>query len=255
MTDLHHYPLEVDRVGTVIVDFRDHSGLLWLQHLIGDELAAYDIERGLFRALSRFLREDHVFWDVGANAGTVSAYVAKTFPKVKIFAFEPNPSIFSSLATLFSKVERVRVYPFALSHEDTTVMLTIPKGKSVGGSIEGIEYVLKTSSLTEEDVEQVTVKAFKGDSLLRSEASLLPPHVIKLDVEGHEPSALAGFAEIIRQHHPVIFFEHLYLSDPDVAKVVPEGYSIHSVDNITGELTPAFDRSVGHNSVLVPLRG
>ena len=126
LPSLHRYPLEVDGVGTVIVDFRDHSGFLWLQHLIGDELAAYDIGRGLFIALRRLLKEDLVFWDIGANAGTVSAYVATAFPGTRIFAFEPNPGIFNSLAALFSNVPRVTVYPLALSDKDATVVLTIP---------------------------------------------------------------------------------------------------------------------------------
>ena len=240
-------------MGTVIVDFRDHSGFLWLQHLIGDELAAYDIGRGLFIALRRLLKEDLVFWDIGANAGTVSAYVATAFPGTRIFAFEPNPGIFNSLAALFSNVPRVTVYPLALSDKDATVVLTIPKGKSVGGSIEGIEYVLKTSSLTEKEVDQVTVKAFKGDSLFLTEPSIAPPNVIKIDVEGHEPSVLAGLSETMHRHRPAILFEHLYLSDQEVAKLVPEGYSLHSVNNTTGELISVFDRSVGHNSALLPV--
>src|SRR4026208_1048204 len=50
---LQNFPLDVKGIGTVPVDFRDYSGFLWMQHLLGDTLAAHDIETGLFRALER----------------------------------------------------------------------------------------------------------------------------------------------------------------------------------------------------------
>ena len=249
---LQHYPLEVKGVGSVHVDFRDYSGVLWLQHLLGEKLAAFDIEKGLFQAIARALKDEQVFWDVGANLGTISAFIVTSMPRVKVFAFEPNPDIFKSLDTLFIDSAGVRVFPFALSDTDGQVALTIPKGKSVGASIEGIDYVLKTGSLTANDVVQVQVQAFSGDSLLESNRDLLPPHVVKIDVEGHEPAVLNGFARTVAKYRPVIFFEHLYLSDNEVAKLVPQGYVIRSVDDTTGEFSPGFDRSVGHNSVLIP---
>lgn len=235
------------------VDFRDYSGMLWLQHLLGEKLAAFDIEDGLFQAIARTLKDEQVFWDVGANVGTISAFVASSLPRTKVFAFEPNPDIFKSIDTLFIDYPRVRVFPFALSDADSEVALTIPRGKSVGASIEGIDYVLKTGSLTESDVYQVQVHAFSGDSLLESNGNLLPPNVIKIDVEGHEPAVLNGLSKTVAKYRPVIFFEHLYLSDDEVAKLVPQGYAIRSVDNATGEFSSTFDRSVGHNSVLLPV--
>lgn len=252
LSGLQRYPLGVKGVGTVPVDFRDHAGFLWLQHLLGDKLAAFDIEEGLFRALTRLLKPQDVFWDIGANMGTVSAYVATSFPQVRIFAFEPNPGIFKSVHALFADHARVKVYPFALSNADAEVAMTIPKGKSVGGSIEGLDYVLTTSNLTQQDVEQVRVRAFRGDTLIEQESALSAPNVIKIDVEGHEVSVIEGFTKTIAKCQPAIIFEHLYLSDADVSRLIPSGYSIRSVNNESGELTAVFDRSVGHNSVLLP---
>ena len=250
---LQNYPLPIKDVGTVIVDFRDYSGLLWLQHLLGDRMAAFDVEDGLCKALKRLIREDDIFWDVGANAGIVSAFVSTTMPTVKVYAFEPNPDIFKSISSLFLKQSRVKVYPFALSDRNADVVLTIPKGKSVGGSIEGTDYVLKTSSLKKEDVDEVQVRAFRADSLIESNADVLPPTIVKIDAEGHEVAVIRGLTKTIAKARPVIFFEHLYLSDKDIMTLVPDGYSLHSLHNLTGEFTKAFDRAVGHNSVLLPL--
>ena len=67
-----------------------------------------------------------------------------------------------------------------------------------------------------------------------------------------KPGALI-FQKTISRCRPVIIFEHLYLPDADVTSLTPHGYSIRSIDNASGELTTAFDRSVGHNSVLLPV--
>jgi len=249
---LQSYPLRIEGVGTMAVDFRDYSGLLWLQHLIGDQLAAWDIETGIFSATRQFLKNGDVFWDVGANAGTVSAFVATEFKSSRICAFEPNPRLAGALSGLFATVDRVAVFPYALSDGDAEVVLTIPKGKSVGASIVGIDYVLKTSNLQPDAVEQVSVKAFSGDSLLQQDSTIAAPNVIKIDVEGHEGAVLKGLADTIATYRPVMFFEHLYLSDSDVRALVPEGYSLHSIHEPSGELTAGFERHTGHNSALIP---
>lgn len=56
----------------------------------------------------------------------------------------------------------------------------------------------------------------------------------------------------IREHRPILFFEHLELSDEQVAALVPEGYSLGTVSDETGAILPCFDRSKGHNSALTP---
>ena len=252
MKGLQNFPLDVKGIGTVPVDFRDYSGFLWMQHLLGDTLAAHDIETGLFRALERRLRSGMVFWDVGANAGTVAAYVAANCPGVRVVGFEPNPSIFQSLRLLFNSSTTVRVLPYALSNTDGRVVLTIPKGKSTGASVVGKDYVLSTSNLRPEDVEEVTVEAYRGDSLSGIDSTIVSPDVIKIDVEGHEAAVIAGLERIIKEKQPVLIFEHLYLTDDAVNALIPPGYTIHSIDNDTGEFCSGFDRKIGHNSALVP---
>jgi FkbM family methyltransferase len=252
VSGLQQYPLQVRGVGIVPVDLRDYAGRLWLQHLLGDSLAPFDLEDGLSRSMAAMMKKDTVVWDVGANVGMVTAALTTAFPHSRIFTFEPNPFLFQSLETLFAGHSNVTILPYALSDEDGDALLTIPRGKSVGASIKGFDYVLQTANLTENDVVQTPVRAVRGDSLLQSEDGVLPPQVIKIDVEGHEAAVLCGLAGIISRYRPVIFFEHLYLSDEEVSRLVPPGYMLQSVANTDGRLTDGFDRSAGHNSVLIP---
>jgi FkbM family methyltransferase len=198
------------------------------------------------------MKEGDVVWDVGANIGMVTAAVAREFPQSSIFSFEPNPFLCQSLQALFCNAPHVTVLPFALSDADADVQLLIPRGKSVGASIRGVEYLVETANLKPSDLVQRPVTAVRGDSLLRREPAILPPKIVKIDVEGHEAAVIAGLTDTISRFRPTIFFEHLYLSDQEIARLVPSSYSLRSVSDSSGALTSSFDRSVGHNSVLLP---
>lgn len=88
---LQNYPLQIEGLGTVPVDFRDSSGFVWLNHLLGEKLDTKVMEKGLFHALDRVLKEEDVFWDVGANIGTISVHVVTRHRHVRIFALNPTP--------------------------------------------------------------------------------------------------------------------------------------------------------------------
>jgi hypothetical protein len=79
------------------------------------------------------------------------------------------------------------------------------------------------------------------------------PDVVKIDTEGHETHVLAGMTRIISEHRPIIFFEHIGITDNDVARLTPPGYLIKTIKNDDGSLTAAFERGAGHNSVLIPI--
>jgi len=197
------------------------------------------------------LPDSGVFWDVGASNGFVTTAIRRRCPSVRIVSFEPNPVLAQSLKELFTG-HPVQVYTLALSDRDGDVVLTMPKHKSVGASIEGRERVMATAALAANELVDVPTRAVSGDSFLAQRPSETPPHVIKLDVEAHEAVVLRGLERTIHTYRPVVFFEHLYLSDEQVANVVPAGYQLRSVRE-DGTLTERFDRSVGHNSVLLPI--
>jgi len=248
---LQAYPLRVPGIGTLRVDLRDFAGRLWLTHLLGDTLAPYDTEEGLSTAIATVLPNNGVFWDVGASNGFVTTEIRRRCPSVHILAFEPNPVLAESLTELFAG-HPVKAFALALSDHDADVVLTMPKHKSVGASIQGRDYVMATSGLNADHVVDVPTRAVSGDSFLAHHPTETPPHVIKLDVEGHEVVVLRGLERTLHAHRPVVFFEHLYLSDDQLAALVPAGYRVRSVRD-DGTLTERFDRSVGHNSVLLPI--
>lgn len=92
-----------------------------------------------------------------------------------------------------------------------------------------------------------------ADSLV-FERGFLPPTIVKIDTEGHEPRVFSGMTRIISEFQPIIFFEHIGMTDHEIANLTPKGCRLGSVAQPSGIITNAFDRDVGHNSVMFPVK-
>jgi FkbM family methyltransferase len=235
---LHAYPLPVPEVGVALLDFRDVEAFAMVNFLLGD----LGNNANLFRRLEEALRPGDVFWDVGANVGMVSGHLAHPrFQLSSLHAFEPNPSPLRTLQSLFSANARCVVHPFGLGEKDQMITLNLSSAGSSLGSM----------SRDFHEGKQIQVQVRRGDAA-RRELRLPPPQVIKIDVEGFEPSVLAGLTETIAEHRPILVFEHLFLSDEQIRELTPRGYELYFIQD-DGSITPDFsDRRKGHDAIVVP---
>jgi FkbM family methyltransferase len=220
------------------VDFRELSALGWLNTMLGDDYQ----ERPMIAAICRHLHAGSVFWDIGSNAGIVSYEISHLAKYREHHYFEPNPKIYPWVEAALSHLDHATGHKVALSGENGSATFYVPRKGSAFGSLEGGG---------DADREEIQVSKRTCDSLV-FEDGLLPPSVIKIDTEGHEIQVLAGMKRIIELHRPVIFFEHIEISDEEIRSLVPAGYSLKTVSNSKGGLTDSFEREAGHNSVLLP---
>jgi len=227
-------------IGETTVDFRDTSAFYWLNCLLGDRSE----EQGLNVIIRRYLRPESTFWDVGANAGLISALVFASDPTVNIISIEPNPSLAARLKLLFANHKRILVLDRGLSGVDGEASLFIPDGASSVGTLEARGGA---------HGKTVKVPLSRGDSLLDEFPRFAPPALIKIDVEGHESAVFQGLSRVIGRHRPVIIFEHLFLPDEIVEQLTPPGYERFSIHDETGELIPRIERRLSHNSLLLPV--
>ncbi|MDR2462560.1 MAG: FkbM family methyltransferase [Verrucomicrobiales bacterium] len=232
---LQNFPLPIDSIGTVPVNFTDVSAFAWLNHTLGDP----EPETGLLKFILSNFNNDGVFWDVGANIGTVGGLVLRHFPRARYFLFEPNPDLAKQLRALFAGHPNVSVAETALSRQSGTALFSIPDGNS---TLAGI------ASAADGQARPVILTA--GDDFLSS-PSALAPTLIKIDVEGHEPETLAGCVGLIGKYRPTIIFEHLFLSAETVRNLIPRGYRLFYLHDQSGELSPALDPANSHNAVLL----
>jgi FkbM family methyltransferase len=142
-----------------------------------------------------------VFIDIGAHMGTYSMMVHRHTPCRRIIAFEPDPLIFAHLqANLLVNrmVDAVETHMLAVSDKQdvTGFVRGEPRYDVLGRVCEANE----TASIFVQTVRLDSMLAVRGDVI-----------ALKIDIEGHEASAVAGMRELLRNNNcfmQVECFEH-----------------------------------------------
>lgn len=143
--------------------------------------------------IDRWVRSGDVVFDVGANTGVYTLYIALRHPDARVIAFEPE---YANLHLLRDNVvanglqDRVEIYPLALSNRVGLSRLHI-QDLTPGAAL----HTESTTSLVvtcaqrpvvwREGIAAITLDAF-------CEETGLQPNGIKIDVDGTEPAVLAG---------------------------------------------------------------
>jgi len=231
-------PLPLAGVGTAQLDLRDLAAYSLLNFSLGEP----DNHQRLLELMVQALPVGGVFWDVGANVGLVSAHFARAAktPSV-IHAFEPVPGPRRTLESLFVGHAVVRVHPIGLGAQDETLTIQYCPDSS---SLNSLRRALPGG-------QPVQIQIRRGDTV-RAELGLPAPHVIKVDVEGFEPEVFAGLAGTIAEARPVIFYEHIMLSDEQVRALTPAGYTLRFQLEDGTLVEDIARRMEGHNAVLWP---
>jgi FkbM family methyltransferase len=138
------------------------------------------VEREEFIILSTLLKEGDVFYDIGANVGLYSIFLAAKY-KIKCYAFEPDEhaaKLNEQNQILNSITHLVTVFPFAIS--------------DVNGFTEFSTELGINNKIISNGCRK-TVESNKLDNLNH----LTKPHAIKIDTEGHELNILRGASSIL----------------------------------------------------------
>lgn len=137
--------------------------------------------------LSR-LRSDDVFFDIGANVGVYTCFVAAVLSPDRVFAFEPHPANISGLESNLNRNGfSAEIQQYALSTQNGEVDLAVSNSEVGVGT---------HSATTDPDGETVTVSSRRGDTLVQAE-EVRQPSVVKIDVEGAEYDVIQGLEETL----------------------------------------------------------
>lgn len=161
--------------------------------------------------LKAFVTPASVVWDVGANIGLYSRWLASRLGAGRVVAFEPMSQ---NLPELRHNIEiggltgRVTVVPWALSNRDGELDFQIDDVQSASGSIDLVRQgkasagrqALRLPPKTEK------VQSRSIDSILGSK-ELPVPDVLKVDVEGAESLVLEGGDRFLSSHSPLLVIE------------------------------------------------
>ncbi len=166
--------------------------------------------------------------DVGANIGNHAVVIADY--SEKLIAFEPVPFIFDLLKQNFDRngLHHAHAVNIGLSNETMHRDIFIPEYGNLGcSSLEPIEA----------EGTHVQIETWVGDDYLAKNYPEKQIDFIKIDVEGHEPAALAGLVDTLTKHQPLILMEYrnkstlaLFQDRTLFWRLFP-GYRIYSLSN------------------------
>jgi len=168
---------------------------------------------------------DETFLDIGANIGWFSLIAGtemrKFNSKGRVDAFEPNPNLAVVLSASILEnclMERIAVRTAAVSVESGVAQLYCSDDHVAGSKLldeswqqfAGSESEVEGNRWAPENhasrhVPTHVVSTVKLDEIYKNYDKKIGS--IKLDIEGHEPLALLGAANIVKEHKPKIIME------------------------------------------------
>jgi FkbM family methyltransferase len=159
---------------------------------MGMVMVANQYEPQSVELLKRTIQPGMKCIDAGAHIGFFTCLMASLVgDSGKVYAFEPMPSHFELLVRNIEEnhfQQRVHVYQLACSDVSGNLTASKMSNMYVMGQVSG--------------AEQVQLEAVRLDDIIESSIDF-----VKLDVEGHEPSAIRGMLAIISRDKPIILSE------------------------------------------------
>jgi FkbM family methyltransferase len=170
----------------------------------GTPLVAFsfgEVERVAGDLLGRFMPEQGVFFDIGANVGWYSLHLARSRPQAQVYAFEPLPATYGWLRRNIDLNGLNNVAPFnvGLGEKEESMLFYFRPDMTGAASARNI-----TESLT---ALEHACSIRRLDDCWREIGR--NPDLIKCDVEGAELFVFRGGRACLAEAKPVILCEML----------------------------------------------
>jgi FkbM family methyltransferase len=136
----------------------------------------------ILRLLKPRLPERPVILDIGASNGRWTREIVQIFPGATVFLFEPGTAYTDEMRATLESHERLKLFPIAIGERDGPATFHVhpdPQGSTTVDWQEG-------NFATPTTVPMRTI-----DSLTK-EGAILPPDLIKMDIQAGELAALKG---------------------------------------------------------------
>lgn len=188
------------------------------------------MEVGL-RSIARFGYRPRVIVDAGASFGHWAATARRIFPGAALHLIEPQPACASALEHLAAESRDVVVHNLAVTEPGVSRLRIVGAGADGGSSGAGVVRV--DDSFAGDDLcNATTLDRLLADRVRPDDRALL-----KLDLEGHELSALSGASRLLPALEVIVtevqFYDIEHESKPcftDLARWLMErGFQLYDV--------------------------
>lgn len=195
------------REGIAVGTFKDYRYLMRMQP--GDHIESQIYLDGIWAGsminlIYQFLNGPNaVMVDVGANIGAVTVPLARVYPDVRFYCFEPHPSVFQRLTENVSinKLQNVTLVNAAVSNLPDRTIKFYAQTEVLNRGLSSTKLNRDITKFDEIEVSQIGIDEYLGDL----EAGTL---VIKIDTQGNEVAVLESASRIIERLRPIVFFEY-----------------------------------------------
>lgn len=140
--------------------------------------------------------------DIGGNVGNYTAELRKKNPTLEIHTFEPSSTNIVKLNSRFQSDQLVKIVPLALS--DTSGSATLFSNEPGSGLGSLVQRKLDHFNIPFDTKE--TINTIRFEDYWSTELKSRKIDLLKMDIEGHELTALKGFGAAL-QATQVIQFE------------------------------------------------
>jgi FkbM family methyltransferase len=131
--------------------------------------------------------------DIGGNVGDYTAELRRSAPRLEVHVFEPSGANVRRLGERFRGDELVKVVPLAVSDESSVATLHSNEDGSEMASL--AKRRLDHFGIRFDVAEEVRTIRFEEYWIGRLQRRVLD--IVKVDIEGHELSALRGFGDAL----------------------------------------------------------
>ena len=192
-------------------------------------------DANVMQCCDKILRRGDVFYDIGSNTGVIALDMAQSVPDLTVFAFEPQPSLAKHIRRSIEA-----------NHFDRVKLLEILLGKEEGeSSLFLTSHSIHASVIPREKNHTELRRSLRTLDGLVASGEILPPNLIKIDVEGSELRVFEGAEETLRLHQPSIVFE----ADENMSRL---GYSTEDLFKMLESVVPYEFFLVNKAGVPVP---
>ncbi len=171
----------------------DASSLYFWGSLYGEEIK-------IIKFFIKNLKEDDVFYDIGANYGFYTVLSQEFISNGEVHSFEPHPKIFKLLKdnSRLDFFNNTFLNNIALSNEEGYIKFYdhFSDSHHSGGS--------SLINYSNEKNKEIIVQSFKLDTYIKNNKI---PTIIKMDIEGGEVLCLNGGINLLSQYSPIIIME------------------------------------------------
>jgi FkbM family methyltransferase len=187
-----------------------------------------EFEKKEIELCNRFIKNDSVVLDIGANIGLHSISFSRLAPGGLVISFEPSKDTFSLLLNNIQGINNILPLNIGVSDKTQVAEFYVASDNAYSS--------LKDTG-RKEIREKISVLCMSLDDLL-PKLALKRIDFVKIDVEGFEQKVLEGMKLIIDKFNPVIFCE-IYKGtdsneDPEatVKYLINKGYKAFVYDGV-----------------------